>query len=337
MTPDGRLGVAVVGLGVGEQHARAYRASAICELRTLFDLDRSKSERLAAEMPGAAVAGSFEEVLADPAIDVVSIASYDDAHVEQVVAALRARKHVFVEKPLCRSTAELQTIEDAWTSARDRGLGVNLVLRGAPLYRWLREAIADGELGEIYAFDGDYLYGRIHKITEGWRKDVVDYSVIQGGGVHLVDLMLWLTGQRPVSVTASGNRIATLNSAFRYDDFVAATYRFESGMIGRITANFGCVHPHQHVVRVFGTRATLVYDDCGPRLQTSRDPEHAWQRLTLSPLPSSKGVLIPAFAGSIAAGRTAGAGTPHEFDVIRACLGADRALQTGASTEIIYS
>src|SRR5262249_60336434 len=136
-------------------------------------------------------------------------------------------------------------------------------------------------------FAGDYRYGRVHKITEGWRRDVEDYSVLLGGGVHLVDLMLWLTGERPARVTAAGNRIATEGTAFRYLDFAAATYEFRSGLVGRITANFGCVHRHQHVVRLFGTLATALVDDEGPRLHTSRDPSVPARRLDLAPVPAS--------------------------------------------------
>jgi len=214
-------------------------------------------------------------------------------------------------------------------------LGVNLVLRGAPLYQWLRQAIAAGELGEIYAIDGDYLYGRLHKITDGWRSQVADYSVMQGGGVHLVDLMLWLTGQRPVSATAAGNRIATSGTAFRGLDFMAATFQFDSGLVGRVTANFGCVHPHQHVLRVFGTRATFLHDDRGARLHSSRDPLAAVRSIDLAALPPSKGVLIPDFVASILDGASAGA-AQQEFDLISVCLAADRAAAAGASQKVEY-
>jgi predicted dehydrogenase len=67
------------------------------------------------------------------------------------------------------------------------------VLRAAPLYLWLQQEVKRGSFGEIYAFNGDYLYGRLHKITMGWRKEVSNYSVMLGGGIHLVDLMVWLT------------------------------------------------------------------------------------------------------------------------------------------------
>lgn len=328
------LGVAVVGLGVGEQHASAYLRTSGCALRWVFDLDRERADRFVREVGHGAPAASYEAVLEDPAVDLVSIASYDDAHYGQVLAALDAGKHVFVEKPLCRSVEELRAIEHAWEANGRRHLASNLVLRAVPVYRWLREAIGAGELGEIYAFDGDYLYGRLQKITEGWRKDVDNYSVMQGGGVHLVDLMLWLTGQRPTSVTAVGNRICTAGMAFRYNDYMAATFQFPSGLVGRITANFGCVHRHQHVVRVFGTKATFVSDDAGPRLHASRDPAVPARALDLPPLPATKGDLIPAFVQAILAGADPGPAAQHEFDVISACVAADQAALTGTSVKI---
>ena len=331
-----RLGAAVVGLGVGAQHAAAYLGHSACSLRWIYDTDPAAAARGRLEYPSARAAQSLGEALSDAGVDIVSVASYDDAHFGQVVAALEAGKHVFVEKPLCRSVEELRATKAAWRQAGTPHLAVNLVLRGAPLYRWLRSAIAAGELGEIFAVDGDYLYGRLHKITDGWRARVADYSVMQGGGVHLVDLMLWLTQQRPVAVTASGNRISTAGTPFRYQDFVAATFQFESGLVGRITANFGSVHPHQHVVRVFGTRATFISDDRGARLHTSRDPQSAARSLDLAPVPASKGVLIPGFVESILGAEDGSPAAQQEFDLVSACLAADRAAETGALHRVEY-
>lgn len=324
--PHGMLGVAVIGLGVGEQHALAYLRNENCRLRWLYDINREKLQQVITKLGKGSASESFEDILADKSVDVVSIASYDDAHYSQVMAALRAGKHVFVEKPLCRNLEELRSIKKIWSERRTRHLASNLVLRSAPLYRWLKEAIQGGRCGEVYAFDGDYLYGRIHKITNEWRKDVDDYSVMQGGGIHLVDLMLWLTGQKPVSVTATGNRICTAKTGFRYNDFVAAVFHFSSGLIGRITANFGCAHRHQHVVRVFGTKGTFVYDDAGPRWHESRDPLTPSKSIDMPSLPETKGDLIPEFIEDILEGRDAQLKTQHHFDVMSACLAADRAL-----------
>ena len=334
MTQEDRLGVAVIGLGVGEQHARAYASLPTCRVVSVSDLNRARAERLAADL--SAEVRETADVFRDPRTDIVSIASYDDDHFGQVIAALQACKHAFVEKPLCRSDAELRAVKDAWSAHGDRHVASNLVLRAAPLYLWLREAIGSGQLGEIYALDGDYLYGRVHKITDEWRSQVDDYSVMQGGGVHLVDLMLWLTGQRPVRVTAAGNKISTRNTAFRYADFVSAAYEFPSGLVARITANFGCVHRHQHVLRVFGTRATFIHDDRGARLHESRSPDAVAAAVDLAPEPASKGALIPQFVDAIVAGCGARSALQGELDVVAACVAADRALASHEPTEIAY-
>ena len=330
------LQVAVIGLGVGEQHARAYLKRECCRLRWVLDLDVGKAERLVRELGGGSVAGGLADLVEDPDLDIVSVASYDDDHYRQVIALLEAGKHVFVEKPLCGSLDELVHIQETWRSSERAHLGVNLVLRSAPLYIWLRDLIRSGELGDLYAFDGDYLYGRLHKITEGWRKDVPNYSVMQGGGVHLVDLMIWLTGERPLTVSGFGNRICSSETVFQQDDYVAATYQFGSGLVGRITANFGCVHPHQHVLRLFGTKGTFIYDDRGARLHTSRDPNDPGRSLTLSPLPSTKGDLIPDFVEAILESRNTADETQHEFDVMSACLAVDRALEQETPVEVEY-
>jgi predicted dehydrogenase len=159
---------------------------------------------------------------------------------------------------------------------------------------------------------------------------------MMGGGIHLVDLMVWLTGERPVRVGATGNQIATRETAFRYHDFVAATFEFASGLVGRVTANFACVHRHQHVVRVFGTKATFIHDDKGPRLHESRNPNVEPRTIPHSPIAASKGDLIPAFVDGILAGRRLDSETTLDFDVLSACAAADRAAASGVVVDVAY-
>ena len=331
------LGAAVIGLGVGEQHAKAYAMHPQVSPPWLLDIDRGHAESVAARISGARVAASFEQLLGDSAVSIISIASFDDAHYGQVARALEAGKHVFVEKPLCQNLTQLAEIRRIWSAAGGRlKLGSNLILRAAPLYRWLHQAVADGEFGEIYAFDGDYLYGRLHKITEGWRREVSDYSVMQGGGIHLIDLMLWLTRQRPLTVTAVGNRISSRDSRFRYNDFCAATLSFESGMVGRITANYGCVHRHHHVMRIFGTHKTFLYDDAGARLHESRDPAAAPAPILHAPLPSGKGDMIAGFIESILEDMDITDDTQSVFDGISVAIACDRAAASGRIEKVEY-
>lgn len=338
-----QLGIAVVGLGIGEQHARMYATLPSCKVKVLIDLDRSRAENLASAFPDSKAGSDLDEALSRDDIDVISIASFDDAHFDQVMRCLSAGKHVFVEKPLCRTRDELDQIRGALEAKPQLHLASNLVLRGADLYRWLREEIAAGSFGEIYAFDGDYLYGRLHKITEGWRGGSDEYSVMLGGGIHMIDLMVWLTGQRPVSVQAAGNRICARDTQFRYDDFTAATMTFASGLVSRITANFGCVHRHQQVVRIFGTRRTFVLDDAGPRMMTARDPVEPG--LAVAPVqpvdratkPAHKGALIPAFVEGIVQNRSPRtADLDATLDAIAIAAACDEAVSRSSPVQIRY-
>ena len=337
MTVIDPIGVAVIGLGIGEQHVRAYEADPRSRVRWLHDLDQDRARALAGSLPGARVASGLDEILSDPEVGVVSIASFDQDHFGQVLAALDAGKHVFVEKPLCRTQDELAQVKLRWM--RDGGrlkLGSNLILRAAPLYRWLKAVIESGDFGRIYAIDGDYLYGRLHKITGGWRGAVDDYSVMLGGGVHMIDLMLWLTGERPSEVRCVGNRICTEGTSFGEDDFQAATMRFDSGLVGRITANFGCVHRHHHVLRVFGTRASLIYDDAGARIHRSRDPMVEAERVNESALPARKGDLIPGFLDAVFGEQGYERHTQSILDGIAVCLASDRSARTGMVEKVEY-
>jgi len=337
MTDSGnKLGVGVIGLGVGEQHALAYAGQDGCDLRWLFDISEEQARAVQGRVGMGDIAESFEQILDDGETGLVSIASFDHLHFEEVKAAFGAGKNVFVEKPLCRTNEELVALKQAWESAGKPYLQSNLVLRQAPVYRWLNQALIEGRLGKVYSFDGDYLYGRVEKITEGWRKDVPDYSVMEGGGVHLIDLMLWLLGERPALVTTHGNRIATEGTDFRYNDFMASTFEFPSGVIGRITANFGPMHRHHHVLRVFGTEATFIYDDQGPRLHKTRDEDGLAEKLDLETLPAHKGVLIPEFVDNILKGSDSEAPAKREFDLISVIAAADEALDPPGPVEIGY-
>ena len=333
---SGLLGVAVVGLGIGERHLRAYHGDPRCHVRWVLD-HRTEHAKFLADEVGAGVSSSYEAILADDEVQIVSIASFDNDHARQVIMALNAGKHVFVEKPLCQTLEQLRQIRQAWLRHHGKvKLASNLILRAAPIYQWLKSKLQAGEFGSLYAFDGEYLYGRLHKITEGWRNAVENYSVMEGGGVHLIDLMLWLTGERPRTVTSTGNRISTEGTKFRYNDFVASTLQMESGLVARITANFACVHRHQHVVKLYGTQGTFIHDDMGARVHWTRDEAVSASPLGLPALPADKGDLIPGFVSAVLEDEDIQGQTQAAFDGLGISATCDRALITRKLETIDY-
>jgi hypothetical protein len=112
--------------------------------------------------------------------------------------------------------------------------------------------------------------------------------------------------------------------------------QFSSGLIGHVTANFGCVHRHQHVMRLFGTKKTFIYDDAGPRQHITRDQVVAASYLNLATLPKSKGELIAPFVSAILDNENLNTQTQEIFDVISICNATDQALQSNSTVEIQY-
>jgi len=327
------LRAGVIGLGVGEAHAQTYAEHPDCELVALCDLDETRLAQVATRHPGVRTSAEADELLTDPELDLISIASFDDAHYAQVVTALEHGKHVFVEKPLCTRREEMEHLRALLAERPGQVLSSNLVLRASPRFRLLKELVDAGRLGRIYYAEADYDYGRLHKITEGWRGDLPHYSVTLGGGVHVVDLLLWLTGGRVAEVSAYGSRIASEGTKFRFDDLTVALLRFEDGMLAKVASNFGSATPHFHAVEVFGTEATFV-----------NGPEQAWlvdrerREQIDEPYPGvAKGALIPAFVDAVL-GRGKLAVEPDEvFAALDVCFAIDESAASGKPVATLRS
>ena len=105
-----KLRVGIIGMGVGEQHIPGYMSHPDCEVTTLCDFDDEKIALAKKKYPTLHVTRLADKVLNDPAIDIVSIASFDNYHYEQVVRAIENGKHLFVEKPICLHLHELINI-----------------------------------------------------------------------------------------------------------------------------------------------------------------------------------------------------------------------------------
>jgi predicted dehydrogenase len=330
MTP---LRFGIIGLGVGERHIPGYRERDT-ELAALCDLSDEKLTAAAERYPGVRLTQDADELLDDPAIDIVSIASYDDFHYSQVKRALERGKHVFVEKPVCAEEEQAREIQAILRTHPELRLSSNLPLRASPRFREVRRLIRDGELGRVYYIEGDYDYGRLWKLTEGWRGDLEHYSVFLGGAVHIVDLILWMTEDPVVRVSAAGNRLATDGTKFQFDDLVVALLEFESGMLAKVCANFACVHPHFHGFKAFGTEGTFI-NDLGDATLWRAGPDQPERSAVAAAYPGvGKGDLIPSFIDSIVGDGPAIVSEEDVFETVAVCFAVDRALASGQPIEV---
>jgi predicted dehydrogenase len=321
--------IGVIGLGVGERHIEAYREHPDARVVALCDFDQQRLQAVAARHGIADTTPDAAALLARPDLDLVSIASWDDAHHAQVCAALSSGKHVFVEKPLCQTEAHAREIAGLLAAHPGLRLSSNLPLRRIPRFRELRERVRDGRFGRLFLLEGDYDYGRLHKLTDGWRGDLEHYSIVAGGGVHLIDLLLWLTGDAIVEVSAMGTRVATQGTKFRDPDTVVAILRFAGGAIGKLGCNFACVHPHFHGVRVYGTEASFV-NALGDATLWTRGPDGAVAEPVTAMYPSGdKGQVARSLVDAVL-----GRGEPEVsereiFDAMAVCFAIERALVSG--------
>ena len=101
---------------------------------------------------------------------------------------------------------------------------------------------------KIYYIEADYLWGRKNKLF-GWRSNVRDYSLILGAGIHMIDLIVWLTGLKPKTVYALGNNKATKGTKFKKNSFVVMIFEFPMNILVKITANGAAVHNHFHEIK----------------------------------------------------------------------------------------
>jgi predicted dehydrogenase len=196
--------------------------------------------------------------------------------------------------------------------------------------------IETGEIGRVYHMQGAYEYGRIHKIVDGWRGDMDYYSVVLGGGVHMIDLFIWLVGERPVEVFAYGNNISTRNTDFRFDDLVVSVMKFESGLVTQLTANYACVHPHFHPLDVYGDKGTFKNGMHGGKYFASRDFDTEPEEITEAYPGTHKGDLIDSFVGSITGDSRAEVTIDEVFDSVSVCFAIDESARTGKPVEVRY-
>ena len=331
-----KLRAGIIGLGVGEAHIAGYQSHKNCEVRAVCDLSRERLEAVQKKFSIPKISTDADEILEDPEIDLVSVASYDNFHHDQVVKALEHDKHVFVEKPLCLYEKEASHIRTLLKARPSLKLSSNLILRQSPRFQRLKKMVEGDEFGNLFYVEGDYHYGRLHKITDGWRGELDFYSVVYGGSVHLIDLLIWLTGDTVDEVFAYGNQIASKDSQFRHRDFVVAILKFRSGLIGKVGADFGGVRPHFHGLALYGTKATFENDLPHGRLFRSREPGETPEKVTEAYPGIEKGGLIYRFVDSILNGGTAEVTTEDVFKTMSVCFAIEKSAEEGRPVPVRY-
>lgn len=256
-----RVGFAVVGVGViGQVHARNVSMLESCRLVAVADQVRERAELLARQY-GSKAYTSIDEVVKDPDVEAVIVATPSYLHAPQTLYALQHGKHVLVEKPMATTLKGARLILEAAKSAGLR-FGVVFQERYMEAARRLKDLVSDGGLGKVYLVEaelkwwrGESDYYRSDEIARSWR----GYWETEGGGVlmnqaiHTLDLVLWLGGDVE---EVSGFISNASHPSIEVEDVATAAIRFRSGALGTISATVN-MHPtnrQYRKIRVLGTK-----------------------------------------------------------------------------------
>ena len=242
------LRIAVAGLGYwGPNLARNFAALPGCELAWCCDPSSEARERVAGRFPQARLTGDLDEVLADPALDAVALATPVPTHAEFAVRVLEAGKHCFVEKPLAQSVADAERAVAA-AEASGRVLMVGHLLEYHPGVQRLKQLTDSGELGDrIY-----YIYG--NRLNLGKLR--ADENALWSLGAHDVSVVLYLADEEPWEMIAHGESYVQEG----VEDVVFCFLRFPSGLSAHLHLSW--LDPHkERRFTVVGSRRMATFDD----------------------------------------------------------------------------
>jgi predicted dehydrogenase len=325
-----KVRVAVVGAGYwGINHVRTFARLEGCQLVRVCDQSEGSLKRAAGLAPGARLGTSFAEVLADPEVDAVVLATPAVAHAPQSLEALAAGKHVFVEKPMALRVSDAEAVaRRAEETGRTFMVG-HLMLYHAAVLR-LREMIQSGEIGDIY-----YLYALRVNLGRLRQDENAMWSLMP----HDISIINFLVGQSPVTVAARGQSYLQPG----VQDVVFVNLEFAAGQMAQIQVSW--LDPRkERRLTVVGSKCMVELDDAHPTEKLriydkgfTRPPEFTQygEYLTVRQgdihiphmdLPEPLNVECRHFIQSIQQGQTPRTGAREGLEVVKVLEAAQRSL-----------
>ncbi len=202
--------VGVLGFGRRIEHVLrnvVQAANGQVSVTAVHDISAAAIQRATAAYPPARVCGSVAELVGIPELDWVFVGSFNAAHHDHAVAAMRAGKHVFCEKPLATTPTDCLDLAAVRRQHSGREFVVGFVLRYSAFYRTMKQWIDEGRLGELISLEFNETLAPFHgaAMHGNWRR----HSKWSGPMIlekccHDMDLMLWLTNSRPARVASFG-------------------------------------------------------------------------------------------------------------------------------------
>ena len=244
------IGVGIIGLGYwGPNLLRNFSECPDVRVRAVCDLRDENTQAAAARYPGVKTTRDVEDIFKDPAIDAVAIATPVSTHFELALRALRAGKHVLVEKPLASSTDQaLRLIDEAQQHKRVLMVDHTFVYTGA--VQKIAAMVSGGELGDIYYYDSV-------RVNLGLFQH--DVNVLWDLAVHDLAILDYVLPRQPRAVSATGMS----HVAGGHENIAYMTLFFDYSLIAHIHVNWLAPVKIRRAL-IGGSQRMIVYDDLEP-------------------------------------------------------------------------
>lgn len=255
------MGFGIIGCGmIARFHAKAVADLRGAKVTACFDTFPASAEKLAAEI-GCKAYSDLDAMLADPAVDIVTICTPSGAHMEPAVAAAKAGKHVIVEKPLEVTLSRCDAIIKA---CRDNGVTLATIFpsRFHESSQLMKQAVDSGRFGRLTIGDAYVKWFRTQQYYDSgaWRGT----WKLDGGGalmnqaIHSVDLLAWLMG--PVRQLSARTALLA-HKNIEVEDVAMATLEFENGALGVIEATTAAYPGSLKRIELHGSEGSAVLEE----------------------------------------------------------------------------
>ena len=255
----GSVGWGIVGLGriAGTEIAPAIGSLPNSKLVGVVSRDAARANEFADQHGAQSAYDDYDELLANPEVDAVYIATPNSLHAGQAIAASRAGKHVLCDKPLATSIADAERVVAECDAAGVR-LGITFQTRNHQGMAEIRDILASGEIGRVVLAEVEMSPGRT--LLKGWRTDpsLAGVGTTNNVGVHAYDLLRYLLGAEVVEASAAFG----VEPGFELDTVSLALLRFDNGALAYVNVNQVTPYPQPDLVvhgtegRVLGTNVT---------------------------------------------------------------------------------
>ncbi len=247
---NGSIGVGVIGYGYwGPNLVRNFSTSESALVVAVSDLDPAKLAIGKRLHPEIVTTSNFQDLLHNSRIDAVAIATPVHTHYDLALAALKAGKHVFVEKPLAPTSDQVRRLIDE-ADRRNLTLMVDHTFLYTPAVQKIRELLVERALGDIYYYDS------IRSSLGLFQSDV---NVVWDLAVHDISIIQHILNEAPVAVSATGSS----HVAGSPENMAHITLFFQSSCVAHVSVNWlSPIKVRQTFIG--GSRKMIVYDDVEP-------------------------------------------------------------------------